>query len=82
MAAMVGVLFSSYQLEIPDISTFMSRISDLDFSKMSRSVQVVSKSAEALGESLKIFWQRYPLIFIGAVIFGIVFAAVLGGEEQ
>jgi len=82
VAVIVSVFFTSYNVDIPNISDFISRISSLDFSRISRSVRVVSRSLESLGESLKIFWQRYPVIFIGAIIFGLAFAAVLSSDEE
>ncbi len=82
VGAMVSVIFSGYRLVIPNISDFVSDISNLELSRLSRSINIISNSVKSLFESIKLFWQNYPIIFIGAAIFGIVFAAILGNDDK
>jgi hypothetical protein len=82
VAAFVSLIFSSYKVSVPNITEFVSDVSRVKLSRLSRGIQIISESFASLWESIKVFWERYPVIFVGAVIFGIVFAAILGSEEE
>ncbi len=82
IGAVVSVIFSSYRIVTPDITRFVSNLSRFQLSRPGRGIEIILRSLENLWESIKIFWNNYTVIFIGAVIFGIVFAAVLGSEKD
>lgn len=82
VGAVVSLIFSSYRIITPDITRFVSNLSRFKLSRPGRGIEIILGNLENLWESIKIFWNNYPVIFIGAVIFGIVFAAVLGSEKD
>jgi hypothetical protein len=75
----VTIFFPGYRVDIPNMTEFLS---DLRFTRIDRAVRSISNGLERLWDSIGIFWKNYPVIFIGAIIFGIVFAAALGEEEE
>jgi hypothetical protein len=51
-------------------------------SDISETLETIWKSLQYFLDSIKDFWESYPLIFIGAIIMGIVFAIRVNSKKE
>lgn len=79
VSAIVSLIFIGNRIIIPNTSAILSSIKS---SRGLGKIGAVFDGLDNLWEGIKLFWSNYPVIFIGAVIFGFLFAGMLNSDED
>ncbi len=73
VAAAVSLIFAGNNIFLPRSTALLAPTRPI---RSIRDVGIVFDKLERYWEGVKIFWDKYPVVFIGAVLFGFAFTAL------